>query len=217
MRPFAPCPECAAEYADPADRRFHSADQLLRAVRPRAPVLRRDGTRLAGDPIAAAVAALARGKVAAIHGIGGFHLAADPRAEGAMKRLRREKERERKPFALMVRDLDEARALCALSKAEEELLASPAAPILIALETGIGTGLDGDGVRHGHSRADAALHPPAPAPVPASPADIPWLSLVMTSGNRADEPIITDPAQPAEARRCRRRVPLPRQADRFPH
>ena len=89
MRPFAPCPECAAEYADPADRRFHSQTNSCARCGPELLCFDSDGTRLAGDPIAAAVAALARGKVAAIHGIGGFHLAADPRAEGAMKKLRR--------------------------------------------------------------------------------------------------------------------------------
>ena len=198
MRPFTPCPECRAEYADPADRRFHSQTNSCARCGPALACWDRSGHQLPGDPIAAAVAALRQGKVAAIQGIGGFHLAADPRAAGAMERLRREKERERKPFALMVRDLEEARVLCVLSKAEEALLSSPEAPILIAPKqesapawTARVSDTDTLGVMLPYTPLHLLLfqHPLL---------DIPWRALVMTSGNRADEPIITDPD---EARR----------------
>ena len=198
MLPFAPCPECAAEYAGPSDRRFHSQTNSCARCGPALVCCDRGGNLLPGDPIAAAVAALRQGKVAAIQGIGGFHLAADPRAAGAMKRLRREKERERKPFALMVRDLEEAHALCELSKVEEELLSSPEAPILIAPRrasapswTARVSDTDTLGVMLPYTPLHLLLfrHPLL---------DIPWRALVMTSGNRADEPIITDPG---EARR----------------
>jgi hydrogenase maturation protein HypF len=198
MHPFNQCPECAAEYARPADRRFHSQTNSCARCGPSLTCADRDGRRFPGDPIAAAIAALREGKVVALHGIGGFHLAADPRASAAMEKLRREKERERKPFALMVRDVQEARALCVLSKAEEELLSSPEAPIVIAQRresapswTGRVSDTDTLGVMLPYTPLHLLLfrHPRQ---------EIPWRALVMTSGNRADEPIITDPA---EARR----------------
>jgi hydrogenase maturation protein HypF len=148
--------------------------------------------------VTATVAALAQGKVVAVQGIGGFHLAADPRAAAAIERLRREKERERKPFALMVRDLQEASSLCMLSETERELLLSPQAPIVIAQRqdsaptwtSGV-SDTDTLGVMLPYTPLHLLLflHPQA---------EISWRALVMTSGNRADEPIITDPV---EARR----------------
>jgi hydrogenase maturation protein HypF len=125
MSAFAQCPACAAEYADPRDRRFHSQTNSCPLCGPSLACLDREGTRLPGDPLATAIQALARGQVIAVQGIGGFHLAADPRSAGAMERLRREKERERKPFALMVRGMEEACSLCELSETERKLLVSP--------------------------------------------------------------------------------------------
>jgi len=193
MFPFRQCPACAAEYADPSDRRFHSQTNSCSRCGPSLVCLDREGKRMPGDPLRSAVEALGQGKVVAVQGIGGFHLAADPRAAAAMEKLRREKERERKPFALMVRDLEEARALCVLSKTEEELLASPEAPILIAPRqesapawTSRVSDTDTLGVMLPYTPLHLLLflHPQI---------DITWRALVMTSGNRADEPIITDP------------------------
>jgi hydrogenase maturation protein HypF len=198
MLPFPQCPECSAEYADPSNRRFHSQTNSCARCGPALVCLDGDGNRLPGDPIAAAVEAIAQGKVAAIQGIGGFHLAVDPRAAGAMEKLRREKERERKPFALMVCDLEEARALCVLSKTEEDLLSSSEAPILIAPRresaptwTSLVSDTDTLGVMLPYTPLHLLLfvHPRL---------EISWRALVMTSGNRADEPIITDAG---EARR----------------
>jgi hydrogenase maturation protein HypF len=193
MLPFRQCPACAAEYADPSDRRFHSQTNSCPTCGPALACLDGTGNPVLGDPISAAIAALGQGKVVAIQGIGGFHLAADPRSADAMHKLRREKARERKPFALMVRNLDEARALCLLTEREETLLASPEAPIVIAPRqhpapawTSLVSDTDTLGVMLPYTPLHLLLfvHPDL---------DISWRALVMTSGNRAEEPIITDP------------------------
>ncbi len=195
MEPFTQCPACAAEYADPADRRFHSQTNSCPSCGPRLSCVDADGQAIAGDPVKAAVAALRRGAVVAVHGVGGFHLAADPRATPAVEALRREKERERKPFALMVRDMEEARRLCVLSREEEGLLASPEAPIVIAPR---------------RAGAPAWLQAVSDTDtlgllLPSTPLhlllfrhpeiEIDYRHLIMTSGNPANDPIITDPRE----------------------
>jgi hydrogenase maturation protein HypF len=136
---------------------------------------------------------LARGKILAIKGIGGFHLACDAADEAAVSRLRRRKGRFHKPFALMARDLDVVRRYCRVSAAEAALLASPAAPIVL---------LD---------RLPEARLAPAVAPtqtslgfmLPYSPLHQLLLAdwerpLVMTSGNRIEEPQCIDNQEAAE-------------------
>jgi len=198
MRSFPQCPACAGEYADPADRRFHSQTNSCRACGPGLSCVDSGGRPMDGDPLTAAISALAEGKIVAVQGIGGFHLAADPRHPEAMARLRREKERQRKPFALMVRDIGEARELCLLSPLEEGLLSSVEAPIVIAprrtdsppwlLDV---SDTDTLGIMLPYTPLHLLLfmHPGC---------DVPYGHLVMTSGNRANEPIITDPGEARE-------------------
>jgi hydrogenase maturation protein HypF len=112
-----------------------------------------------------------------------------------MQKLRQEKERERKPFALMVRDLEEACALCVLSDKEKELLASPEAPIVIAPRQ---ESAPSWASRVSDTDTLGVMRPYTPLHLllfvyPG--LEISWHALVMTSGNRADEPIITDPAE----------------------
>jgi len=193
MRPFPQCRACAREYADPADRRFHSQTNSCQACGPRLSCVDAGGSALDGDPLPASIKALIEGRIVAVEGIGGFHLAADPKHPRAMARLRREKERERKPFALMVRDIEEARALCLLSPMDERLLSSPEAPIVIAprrpdspqwLLDVSDTGTLGIMLPYTPLHLLLFRHPDVA---------IPYRHLVMTSGNRANEPIITDP------------------------
>ena len=198
MRSFTQCTACAAEYADPADRRFHSQTNSCNNCGPRLSCVNSEGRALDGDPLIAAISALTEGKIVAVEGIGGFHLAADPRHRSAMAKLRREKERERKPFALMVRDIEEARAVCLLSPREEGLLSSAEAPIVIAPR------------RTDSSRwlLDVSDTDTLGIMLPYTPLHlllfrhpgcaIPYGHLVMTSGNRANEPIITDPDEARE-------------------
>jgi hydrogenase maturation protein HypF len=194
MRPFTPCPACAAEYVDPADRRFHSQTNSCARCGPTLVCTDPAGEPIDGDPLLAAVAVLRRGGVVALLGIGGFHLAANPRHAAAVARLRHDKARERKPFALMVRDMAEARRLCVLSDREEALLVSPETPIVIAprgpgapawLDAVSDTDTLGVMLPSTPLHALLFLHPDTP---------IEYRHLVMTSGNRANEPIVTDPA-----------------------
>ncbi|HET6487131.1 MAG TPA: Sua5/YciO/YrdC/YwlC family protein, partial [Spirochaetia bacterium] len=194
MRPFEPCPACAREYRDPVDRRFHSQTNSCPTCGPRLTLLDGAGRRLTTDPIPAAMDLLADGGIVAVEGIGGFHLAAVPAQEGAVQRLRRDKERERKPFALMVQDLAEATKICRLSPAEVEALSSSQAPIVIAARAPDApdwlravSDTDTLGIMLPYTPLHLLLfrHPDRPPR---------YRCLVMTSGNRAREPIITDPA-----------------------
>ena len=137
MRSFPMCPACAAEYENPEDRRFHAQPIACHACGPRTWLERVAGAAIAIDPfttldqVDAVCSLLQRGHIVAIKGLGGFQLACDASNEIAVTRLRTLKHRERKPFALMARDLDVLRRYCNVSSAEQALLQSPAAPIVI--------------------------------------------------------------------------------------
>ena len=128
MRAFRLCPACEAEYRDPADRRFHAQPIACPACGPRAWLEPFDvGT----DVLETTCTLLLRGGIVAIKGLGGFQFACDATDEAAVARLRRGKRRERKPFALMARDLGVVRRYCTVTPQEEALLRSPAAPVVI--------------------------------------------------------------------------------------
>jgi hydrogenase maturation protein HypF len=197
MAPFALCDDCRREYEDPADRRFHAQHLACPACGPRvwlaapgdAPVPAPPEARDPAAPVAAAAARLRDGLVVAIRGIGGFHLAADARRPDAVARLRERKHRDRKPLALMVRDLATAHRLVALTPADEAVLTRAAAPIVLAPrrpEAGLAPGLAPDlqdlGVMLPYSPLHHLLLEEGP--------DV----LVMTSANPAAEPILTDSA-----------------------
>ncbi len=130
MRGFALCAACASEYHDPADRRFHAQPIACADCGPRLWLEHPAGS----DPfvgsdtaIAGAQAALARGEIVAIKGLGGYHLACDAHSDAAVQRLRERKYRLEKPFAVMVRDLHTARTLARMDAPEAELLMSATA------------------------------------------------------------------------------------------
>src|SRR5262249_14978409 len=113
MASFAMCRECRAEYDDPTNRRFHAQPTACPACGPRLRLCDESGKAVtAVDPLAGAVEALRRGRIGAIKGLGGYHLACLAGHAAAVAELRRRKHRDEKPFALMVRDLAAARALC---------------------------------------------------------------------------------------------------------
>jgi len=183
MAGFPLCPRCQAEYDDPADRRFHAEPVCCPGCGPTLRLRDADGP-VAGDPVSAAAGLLAGGRVVAVKGIGGYHLAVDARNEGAVALLRARKHREDRPFALMVRDLDAARELCVLGSAERGLLTSAARPIVLLQRR------EGAGVA-------AAVAPGSPVlgvMLPYTPLHTLLLQacdgpLVLTSGNASDEPI----------------------------
>ncbi len=132
MSVFPMCPACQAEYDDPLSRRFHAQPNACPVCGPQMCLLDATGQQVAcTNPIAEAAQQLANGRILAVKGIGGYHLACDALHEGTVARLRTRKHREAKPFALMVPDLETARQLCEISEAEATLLQSYRRPIVL--------------------------------------------------------------------------------------
>lgn len=185
MARFTMCEECRREYEDPADRRFHAQPNACPACGPRLTLTANDGRPIeCADPIDEAAAALNRGAIIAVKGLGGFQLACDATDGSAVKRLRLLKRREEKPFAVMVADLRAAERLAILSDDERRLLCSQISPIVLAQP------------RH-HSPLTSLVAPDAPLVgimLPYTPLHHLLMRsvstpLIMTSGNLSGEPI----------------------------
>ncbi len=133
MAAFALCADCQAEYQDSQQRRFHAQPISCPACGPHLWIETGGGDRLplAADVGAQIAALLLAGRILAIKGVGGVHLAGDATNPVTVGRLRRAKGRDHKPFALMVRDLTVLAAYARVSPQEAALLTSPAAPIVV--------------------------------------------------------------------------------------
>jgi hydrogenase maturation protein HypF len=187
MAAFTQCPACIAEYGALGDRRHHSETNSCPACGPclwleetSAP---REKARGAAA-LDAAVALLRAGRVVGVKGLGGFHLAVDATDDAAVRRLRERKHREAKPLAVMVRTLEDAAAVADVPPAAADLLASRERPIVLLrrrpngpLAPAVSPGLDTVGVMLAYTPLHHLLLKAAGRP------------LVMTSGNRSDEPI----------------------------
>ncbi len=179
------CERCAEEYADPANRRFHAQPVACPRCGPDYRLLDADGTPLtARDSILQAARLLAEGAIVALKGIGGYHLACDARNPTSVAALRQRKVRKEKPFALMARDLASAREALSVSAAEAAALLSPARPIVLLDRSGAGLP---EALAPGNADLGLML-PYAPLHHLLFAAGAPEL-LVMTSANRASEPI----------------------------
>ncbi|GFO60784.1 carbamoyltransferase HypF [Geomonas silvestris] len=184
MASFPMCPECLAEYHDPLNRRFHAQPNACPVCGPQLALLDAAGEPVAGDPLDETLAALAAGKIVAVKGVGGYHLAVDAANEEAMARLRQRKKRDEKPFALLVADLEAVQRLVHCSELEGRLLTgverpivlmrkregNPVSPLVAPSNGWLGIMLPGNPLQH-------LLIQGAGGP------------LVMTSGNLTDEPI----------------------------
>lgn len=131
MAAFPMCPACAAEYADIRNRRYHAQPNCCPECGPRLSFLDADGNETDGDPVETAAEMLFAGKIVAVKGLGGFHLACRCDEAAVTERLRERKHRDAKPFALMCRDVDAARRLCVIGEEEERMLQSAARPIVL--------------------------------------------------------------------------------------
>jgi hydrogenase maturation protein HypF len=190
MAAFEMCGRCRAEYENPADRRFHAEPIACPHCGPRLEAFDAAGRVAGADPLTTAAAALSAGRIVAVKGLGGFHLACDAGNAAAVAELRTRKHRDEKPFAVMVTDVGAAVSLCEVSPPEIELLQSAAHPIVLLQ-------------RHTRSVSarSAVCEHVAPQSdrlgviLPYTPlhhlliASVGGRVLVMTSGNRSDEPI----------------------------
>lgn len=133
MADFPMCPDCAAEYEDIGDRRYHAQPVACPNCGPTLWLQSPDGEdRVEGtDAITEAARMLAEGKIVAVKGLGGFHLACDATNQDAVLRLRSRKLREQKPLAVMVHDLEFAEQVGIISEAARDLLTGPQAPIVL--------------------------------------------------------------------------------------
>jgi len=219
MAGFTMCAPCDHEYHDPRDRRFHAQPDACEKCGPELrllhschsdpavageeslhrsdceallPRLRDEGDN--AEVIARAVQLLRTGHIIAIKSLGGYHLACDAANPEAVARLRQRKHRPHKPLAVMFRDIETLKRHCEVSEAEEAELLSVARPIVVArasrpLGSAMGNGRD----------ARVTISPDTPtigAFLPYTPLHHLLMqsfdALVMTSGNLADEPIISD-------------------------
>jgi hydrogenase maturation protein HypF len=190
MAAFHMCDRCQHEYDDPTDRRFHAQPNACSDCGPRVWLEDTHAKRVRAEDCSDAIALAARllrgGQIVAIKGVGGFHLACDAQSEAAVERLRRRKLRYRKAFALMAKDVDMVGRYASVSEVERSLLTSRAAPIVIleaagqALPAGIAPGQHTLGFVLPYTPLHHLLMREVDGP------------LVMTSGNRSDEPQVTD-------------------------
>jgi hydrogenase maturation protein HypF len=185
MAAFPMCAACRKEYGDPLDRRFHAEPNACPACGPRLSVRGADGAPVeTDDPVGTVTRAILAGAIAAVRGLGGFQLAADATNDAAVRTLRERKRREEKPFAVMFPDIGSVGAAVRLAAADEAILRSPQAPVLLA-----------------PSRPRSPLAPSVSMGLPTAGVFLPYTPLhrmlldgagrplVMTSGNVTDEPI----------------------------
>jgi len=188
MTTFTQCQECELEYTSPSDRRFHAEPNACPACGPAVALWDRNGDRIAGraDAIPAAADLLRRGFIVAVKGLGGFQLLTRADDEAAVERLRRLKQRPSKPLAVMAPDLAAAERLAELGPNERRLLTSAENPIVLARRI---TGRLPDAVAL--SLNDIGVFLPTTPLHELLLAELRG-SVVATSGNRGDEPIVTD-------------------------
>ncbi|MDT8420600.1 MAG: carbamoyltransferase HypF [Desulfuromonadales bacterium] len=184
MADFPMCEVCETEYRDPLSRRFHAQPNACADCGPQLRFCdERGGATGCGNPLQETVARLKNGQIVAIKGLGGYHLAVDATSNAAVERLRERKHRDEKPFALMAFNLELVRTFARTTALEERMLSGVERPIVL-LEK-----LPGSPIA------------PLVAPnnryygvmLPYTPLHHLLLkqfkALVMTSGNRTDEPI----------------------------
>jgi hydrogenase maturation protein HypF len=185
MAAFPMCQACEKEYRSVGNRRFHAEPNACPVCGPRLELLQSDGSPVDhADPIATVAEVIIAGGVAAIKGLGGFHLACDATSAAGVGRLRTRKRRDEKPFAVMVRDLSVAAEVAVLTPAEQCLLASPAHPIVVATrrtESVLTSGVAPNNPLVGLLLPYTPLHHLLTREV--------GRPIVMTSGNLSDEPI----------------------------
>lgn len=196
MAGFTMCPQCQAEYDAPDNRRFHAQPNACPKCGPQL-----------SHSVDEILSALEDGKIVALKGLGGFHLAVDARNHAAVTRLRALKQRDAKPFAIMVSGLPSARSFADICLQEARALEQRARPVVICqaktndLSDAVSQGLPTVGIMLAYTPLHYLIfHASA-----GKPAGTQWLNraqslaLVMTSANVSGEPLIIDNGDAREA------------------
>jgi len=189
MRAFSMCRLCQREYADPANRRFHAQTVACSECGPEAYLTTNTGEIVrCEDPVREAGKLLAEGKILAIKGYGGFHIATATTLSEPIAKLRKVKYRSQKPFAIMARSIKAIRTFAEMNSKEEELLLSHVRPIVLLrkktsfpLSSLIAPGLHTIGVMLPYTGLHYMLFDEVTEP-----------AFVMTSANPSNQPIIND-------------------------
>ena len=192
MREFPLCGFCAREYEDPANRRFHAQTVACPSCGPKVFLTTKTGEPIeVSDPVREAGKLLSDGKILAIKGYGGFHITASTLLQVPLERLRSAKHRKEKPFAIMAKNLEATRSFAEVNSKEQQLLASPARPIILLsknrdynLSPLVAPHLHNVGVMLPHTGLHYMLFD-----------NVPDTSFVMTSANPPNEPIVKDNEQ----------------------
>jgi hydrogenase maturation protein HypF len=196
MYGFEMCPDCRDEYEDPTDRRFHAQPVACSVCGPHIwfELVPGEKSALEDDAIKHARQILKDGKILAIKGLGGFHLACDATNPEAVRRLRERKQRPSKPFALMASNIGTISNFVFLTSTAKALLTSPQAPIVLLPQKVLSK--IAEGVAPGQSKLGFMLaYTPLHQLLMEPGEDFPD-ALVMTSGNLSEEPILHE-NQPA--------------------
>ena len=182
MGRFPMCPDCDREYHDIENRRYHAQPDCCPVCGPHVFYCDAEGREQPGDAIEQARATIKAGGIVAVKGLGGMHLACRCDDPAIAARLRRRKQRDEKPFALMCRDLAAARRLCEISPAEEELLSSYHRPIVLLKKRA-------EGLEHlSENKTLGVMLPYTPLHVLLMGEDLD--AVIMTSANLSDTPIL---------------------------
>lgn len=188
MSGFRMCAECQAEYDDPKNRRFHAQPNACPVCGPAVTLLDAQGKNIESrDPITHVKTHLENGKIVAIKGVGGYHLACDAANEEAVAALRERKFRKEKPFAVMSKDVETIRQYARVNDSERKLLESREKPIVLLkkeypeqLAPSVAP----------HLREYGVFLPCTPLHHLLLNGDDTPLALIMTSGNLSEEPIV---------------------------
>ncbi len=200
MSEFVMCDKCAAQYTDVTDRRFHAQPVACGVCGPKIWLTDSEGKTIrtqTNETINETASLLRAGKVVAIKGIGGFHLAVDALNNEAVKRLRERKKRDHKPFAMMADSIETIKKYALVSESAEKLLKNPQSPIVLLpkkkdspIAQSVAEGVN----TFGFMLCYAPLH----YLLFAQNINV----LVMTSGNISDEPLICKNEQALEKLAC---------------
>lgn len=180
---FPMCESCEREYNDIADRRYHAQPDCCESCGPELEFVGGEEKSRGEDALQRARALLKKGGILAVKGLGGFHLACLAEDERLVRELRRRKQRDEKPFALMCADVETAEKLCHVTQGQRALLLSAQRPIVLLKKR------EGMALSHlSENRYLGVMLPYTPMHYLLMGEDI--KTLVMTSANLSDKPIM---------------------------